>query len=140
MSRTASTKERPVWRAPGMSKGLFAFLAEDALAEEQLVHFRRSAPVDLLQHALNENLTLRGKVEVLEAQMAELLSRLGLTDVETRDISKAQAAQEIRVFFRENDGSEIYPDEIAEALNLDLMQVIEICEDLENAGKISSQA
>ncbi len=53
-------------------------------------------------------------------------------------ISKEQAKKEIKAHFRDNHGKTIYGDENAEALNLDLMQVIEICEDLEREGKIAS--
>lgn len=80
----------------------------------------------------------RERIGALERKVAELEAATGLDQPAPRKISRAQAKKEIKAHFRDNHGKTIYGDEIAEALNLDLMQVIEICEDLEREGKIAS--
>ncbi len=94
----------------------------------------------MLRSALEINRRNQQRIEALERQVAELMSVLGLDQSEPRDITKAQAKRDIRVYFRENNGKDIYPDEIAEALNLDLMQVITVCDELEKDGRITSKA
>lgn len=80
----------------------------------------------------------RERIETLERKVAELEAATGLDRPAPRKVSRAQAKKEIRAHFRDNHGKTIYGDEIAEALNLDLMQVIEICEELEREGRIAS--
>jgi hypothetical protein len=105
-----------------------------------IVHFSPSSSVDMLQQTLEENLSLRQTVQTLQSQMAVISSALGLDQTEPRDITKALAKREIRTYFREHDGEEIYPDDIADVLNLDLMQVITVCDELEKDGRIVSKA
>ncbi len=104
------------------------------------VHYSPSSSVDMLQQTLEENLSLRQTVQTLQSQMAVISSVLGLDQTEPRDITKALAKREIRTYFREHDGEEIYPDDIADVLNLDLMQVITVCDELEKDGRIVSKA
>ena len=99
-----------------------------------------AADTEILRNALVVNRRNQERIDALEHRVAELGSMLGLDQTETRDITKALAKREIRAYFREHDGKEIYPDEIAEALNLDLMQVITVCDELEKDGKITSAA
>ena len=99
-----------------------------------------AADTEMLRSALEINRRNQQRIEALERQVAELMSVLGLDQSEPRDITKAQAKRDIRVYFRENNGKDIYPDEIAEALNLDLMQVITVCDELEKDGRITSKA
>ncbi len=99
-----------------------------------------AADSEMLRIALDRNREYLRRIEALEVQFAKMRAALGWDQPEPRDVPNAQAKREIRAYFRENDGKEIYPDEIAEALNLDLMQVISLCDGLEDAGKIISKA
>lgn len=108
-----------------------------------VILFRVPSPAadsEMLRIALDRNLEYLRRIEALEVQFAKMRTALGWDQPESRDVPNAQAKREIRAYFRENDGKEIYPDEIAEALNLDLMQVISLCDELEDAGKIISKA
>ena len=98
------------------------------------------ADSEMLRVALDRNREYLRRIEALEVQFAKMRAALGWDQPEPRDVPNAQAKREIRAYFRENDGKEIYPDEIAGALNLDLMQVISLCDELEDAGKIISKA
>lgn len=98
-----------------------------------------AADSEMLRIALDRNREYLRRIEALEVQFAKMRAALGWDQPEPRDVPNAQAKREIKVYFRENDGKEIYPDEIAEALNLDLMQVISLCDELEDAGKIISK-
>ncbi len=99
-----------------------------------------AADSEMLRIALDRNREYFRRIEALEVQFAKMRAALGWDQPEPRDVPNAQAKREIRAYFRENDGKEIYPDEIAEALNLELMQVISLCDELEDAGKIISKA
>ena len=95
-----------------------------------------AADSEMLRIALDRNQEYLRRIEALEVQFAKMRAALGWDQPQPRDVPNAQAKREIRAYFRENDGKEIYPDEIAEALNLELMQVISLCDELEDAGKI----
>ena len=99
-----------------------------------------TADSEMLQIVLDKNREYLHRIEALEVQFAKMREALGWDQPEPRDVSNARAKREIRAYFRDNDGKEIYPDDIAEALNLDLMQVISLCDELEDAGKIISKA
>lgn len=99
-----------------------------------------AADSEMLRIALDRNQEYLRRIEALEVQFAKMRAALGWDQPEPRDVPNAQAKREIRAYFRENDGKEIYPDEIAEALNLELMQVISLCDELEDAGKIINKA
>lgn len=99
-----------------------------------------AADSEMLRIALDRNQEYLRRIEALEMQFAKMRAALGWDQPEPRDVPNAQAKREIRAYFRENDGKEIYPDEIAEALNLELMQVISLCDELEDAGKIINKA
>lgn len=98
-----------------------------------------AADSEMLRIALDRNREYLRRIEALEVQFSKMRVALGWDQPEPRDVPNAQAKREIRAYFRENDGKEIYPDEIAEALNLDLMQIISLCDKLEDAGKIISK-
>ena len=99
-----------------------------------------TADSEMLRIALDKNREYLHRIEALEVQFAKMRAALGWDQPEPRDVPNARAKREIRAYFRDNDGKEIYPDDIAEALNLDLMQVISLCDELEDAGKIISKA
>lgn len=53
-----------------------------------------------------------------------------------RAIADDEAAQEIVTYLDSHSDETVYPDDLAEALGLDLMRVIELCEMLSAEGKI----
>ncbi len=129
-----------MWGSPSsIGNKILELYPQDALPEDQIFYVSRSAAVDMLQQTQEANQLLRQTVQVLASQMAELRSALGFDQPAPRDLTDAQAKKAIRAYFRENDGKGVYPDDIADALNLHLMQVVRICEELENAGKIARQ-
>jgi|WetSurMetagenome_2_1015567.scaffolds.fasta_scaffold425457_3 DUF971 family protein len=76
------------------------------------------------------NAELRAKVVAMEAtNSAEKI-------LEIREISREQAKEEIRAFFKAHHGESIYPSDVMEALALDYDIVYEICEELEKEGAV----
>jgi hypothetical protein len=75
-----------------------------------------------------ENQQLREQVAAMKTNNAEIL--------EIREVSKKQAKKEIRKFFKDHHGEQIYPSDIMEALAIDYDLVYEICEELEKSGEI----
>lgn len=134
---TISTGEVPVWAPSSASKKIFASLSHDALADEQFLYFSSSVPVDLLQQAFHENLTLRSKVASLEAQMADLRYHLGLDRPEPRTLTKPQARREIAGYFEAHPDQKIYPSDVAADLNLDYDLVLDTIEQLEDEGQVA---
>jgi hypothetical protein len=55
----------------------------------------------------------------------------------TRSITDAQARQDIQEYFMRNLGQTLYPAQVADALNLPLLKVAELCETLAVRGQIS---
>ena len=106
-----------------------------------LQHLLPPAGADSLEmiHAVVEQNRRRDRerIEVLEQEVAELREAVGLDRPAPRNVSKAQAKKEIRGYFAKHDGELIYPDDIADDLNLEMQQVIEICEALAEEGKIA---
>lgn len=77
-----------------------------------------------------ENEGLRAKVVAMQAtNSAEKI-------LEIREIPREQAKEEVRAFFKAHHGEAIYPSDVMEALSLDYDLVYEICEELEQEGKI----
>ena len=77
-----------------------------------------------------ENEGLRAKVVAMQAtNSAEKF-------LEIREIPREQAKEDIRAFFKAHHGEAIYPSDVMEALSLDYDLVYEICEELEQEGKI----
>lgn len=77
-----------------------------------------------------ENISLRKMVVAMQAtNSAEQI-------LEIRDLSREQAKKEVRAFFKAHHGETIYPSDVMEALSLDYDLVYEICEELEQEGKI----
>ena len=77
-----------------------------------------------------ENEGLRAKVVAMQAtNSAEKFLKI-------REIPREQAKEEVRAFFKAHHGETIYPSDVMEALSLDYDLVYEICEELEQEGKI----
>jgi len=77
-----------------------------------------------------ENEGLRAKVVAMQATNSPE-KILGI-----REIPREQAKEEVRAFFKAHHGEAIYPSDVMEALSLDYDLVYEICEELEQEGKI----
>ena len=77
-----------------------------------------------------ENEGLRAKVVAMQATNSP--EKI----LEIREIPREQAKEEVRAFFKAHHGEAIYPSDVMEALSLDYDLVYEICEELEQEGKI----
>ncbi|MFQ5924920.1 MAG: hypothetical protein ACE5IE_02865 [Dehalococcoidia bacterium] len=94
-----------------------------------------SPTIDLVTLAM-ENILLRKEVERINHKLAELEERIPQEKVILlRQLSREQAKQEIQQLFA--SGRTLYYSDIAEELRLDLKLVVEICQELEEAGEIA---
>ena len=66
--------------------------------------------------------------------------RVGAPGGPQRSISDHQGRQEIQEYFLKHPGRTVYPKEIAEALNLPVLKVAELCEMLALRGQLSRNA
>ena len=83
-----------------------------------------------------ENSLLRKEIERINHKLAELEERIPREKVILlREISNEQAKQEICQLF--SSGRTLYYSDIADELRLDLKLVVEICQELEEAGEIA---
>lgn len=95
---------------------------------------------DIMQLVLGELKSIRKAIEVLSADRGFDSGDRADEDAppaEFRQITDDRAVKEITDFIAANEGETVFPDEVAEALDLDLMKVIEICEALVEEGKIA---
>ena len=79
------------------------------------------------------------EINELKTEIAQLKNAIEPEPPQIREISDAKAKSEVRAFFKEHDGEVIYPDDVAEALNIDLMQAVRVCEALTKEGKIAPE-
>lgn len=92
---------------------------------------------------LQELRTLRRMVETLSAEVKALrdsggprpASGFGL--VPARGVSDQQARQDIQEYFLRHQGETLYPAQIADALDLPVLKVAELCEALALRGQLN---
>lgn len=95
---------------------------------------------DVMQMVLSELKSIRKAIEVLSRDSRPdtvVMEPESAPSTEPRQITDEQAIMEITEFITAHEGTAVFPDEVAEALDLDLMKVIEICEALVEEGKIA---
>ena len=80
--------------------------------------------------------SLRQEVVNLQKEIEKIKDSLEISENQVREISNTRAKNEIKEFFEGRHGEVLYPDEIAEALNLEIEQVIRLCRELEVEDKI----
>jgi len=80
------------------------------------------------------------RIEVLEREVAELRSLLGVDRPAPRVLPVAEARTLIKGYFVQHHGSVFFPDDVAEALNLDIGQTIEICRALASEGSLAEKS
>ena len=78
----------------------------------------------------------RERIESLERKVAELEAATGLDRPMSRKVSDQRAKKEIVAYFSKHRGGSFDPDEIAQALNLDLSQTVKLCRKLVSEGEI----
>ena len=94
-----------------------------------------SPTIDIMTLA-GENVLLRKELDRINHKLAELEERMPEEKVIVlREISREQAEQEINQLF--SSDRTLYYSDIAEELGLDLKLVVEICQELEEAGEIA---
>jgi hypothetical protein len=81
----------------------------------------------------------RARIAALEREVRELRAVFGLDRASPLRLPKARAKRMIRRFFAERHGETLYPDDVAEAMNLDLSQTIELCRELAVDGAIAEK-
>ena len=77
---------------------------------------------------------------VAEAAMGLDPSEVAAPVAEARELSDGEAKAEIKAFFDENHGEVLYPDEVADALRIEVDQAIRLCDDLSRDGEIAQAA
>lgn len=83
-----------------------------------------------------ENIILRKEIERINQKLVELEERMPQEKVIIlREITREEAKQEIQHLF--SIGRTLYYSDIAEELRLDLKLVVEICQELEEAGEVA---
>ncbi len=93
--------------------------------------------VDHLGTLLDPYQAITDEINELKKEVAQLKSAIEPEPPQIREISDAKAKSEVRAFFNEHDGEVIYPDDVAEVLNIDLMQAVRVCDALAKEGKIA---
>ncbi len=78
----------------------------------------------------------RERIGALEREVAELRDAVGLGRPMSRKVSDQRAKKEIVTYFSKHRGGSFDPDEIAQALNLDLSQTVKLCRELASEGEI----
>jgi len=81
----------------------------------------------------------RARIATLEREVGELRAILGLGRPSPLRPSKAQAKVMIRRLFARRDADTLYPDDVADALNLDISLSIEVCRELADEGAIAER-
>lgn len=92
--------------------------------------------VDHLGMLFRAHQAITAEMNELKREIAQLKNAIEPEPLQIREISDAKAKSEVRAFFNEHDGELIYPDDVAEVLNIDLMQAVRVCDALAKEGKI----
>ena len=125
--------------AIGLGKEIFVYSEQTSQPGEVVTLGTRTEDPrahSVVAHLLSERREHRARIAALEAKVAELEAAVGLPTSEPRKIKKAQAKKEIQAYFDEHDDAVIYPDDVAEALNIDLRLAIDLCRELATEGYI----
>jgi regulator of replication initiation timing len=86
---------------------------------------------------LTENILLRKEIDEIKQRMTELENRMPMEKVIVlREVPRSEAKEEIRQLF--SSGRTLYYSDIAEELKLDLELVVDLCQELQESGKISA--
>jgi hypothetical protein len=84
-----------------------------------------------------ENFLLRKEVDDIRRELDEIKKRMPEEKmVVLRDLTRDEAKQEIQSLF--SSGRTLYYSDIAEELGLDLRIVVDLCQELEDEGKVES--
>ena len=95
----------------------------------------RGLTIDSLS-VTTENIILRKEIDRINQKLVELEERMPQEKVIIlREITREEAKQEIQHLF--SIGRTLYYSDIAEELGLDLKLVVEICQELEEAGEVA---
>ncbi len=92
------------------------------------------------EHLTHMVASYQRRIETLEREVAELRSVLGMDRSVPSVLPDAEARALIKKFFVEHDGEVFYPDDVAEALDLDLGQAIKVCRELTAEGKLAEKS
>lgn len=102
-------------------------------------------PIDwvFVQSLLSEAQSIdRQRIEELERSVVELRAAVAALSpfVEPHPhLPKADAKAKIKALFQQRHGEVLFPDDVAEALSMDLGQAIELCEELAAEGQIAER-
>jgi len=84
-----------------------------------------------------ENEALRKDVGEIKEVIGRLVAISGVSEViELRDISYEDAKAQIKQYFEAHHGEEIDAADLEEALGIDIVMAIQICQDLEQEGRV----
>lgn len=133
-----------IWEIPSSSYVKGGFFSNTATANaksdeqfELLYDYR----YELVENVEKKLKYVEGKLTELENLFNSLKSTSefsGPKEIILRDISRSQAKREVAEFFENHHGENIDPADLEEALGIDIMLAVEICDELENEGKIKA--
>jgi hypothetical protein len=91
------------------------------------------------QTFIQKMIQLNARIEALEKAINRLADRLSndSPNEEARQVSDDEAAKEVKSFFEARHGEDLYPDDVAENLDLPLDQAIRVCARLAEEKKIA---
>lgn len=79
---------------------------------------------------------IEARVAAVEEALAGFLGAPAFDAPAPREMEDAEAKDEIKAYFAARAGAAIYPDEVAEALGLDLLRAVRLCEALVAEGRL----
>lgn len=120
--------------------------AEAAKVLGRTVFLGSTARVGVEEFMRHEVESLRQENSMMRVELNDLrrvvsnLSNLLVEDEpsqpQLRDIDDESAKREIKALFERHDGDTLYPDDIAETLNISVRQAIDLCNELHAEGLI----
>ena len=89
---------------------------------------------------------ISGRLQVLEAKLDSIISRLDHIEsiigadevIELRDIPREQAKREIRQYFNDHHGEDLYASDVGDALSLDVFLADDLMTELVEDGEIKA--
>lgn len=139
----------PVAESPDSRPKLYRVSADQihpGLRRELYVEASSDRPFVVYDRATSKKIDeLLTKLEEMDRQLQETGARVSelekttgvLAPVQLRDLSDENAKLEIKSFFEKHHGKTLFPDEVADALDLDVLQVIRLCRELAGEGEIA---
>jgi hypothetical protein len=142
------------WDALDARSGVYQFTVGEVMSTgflEQVSDFytsqtHQTEATVLYDHRVEE---MQKRIEEMQKRIEEFseelinisnkIDTLLKEEINLRDIPYETAKEEIRKYFQKNHGKDIDAADLQEALGIEIAMAMEICEELEEEGKIASK-